>query len=62
MSGSEFVLVLVPQENIRTHSPEGKLPEIVAVDAGAYEVIADIHDHQIKMSREVYEQVEVVDP
>jgi hypothetical protein len=59
MSGS-YKLVLVPAENVRAH-PE--VPEMVAVEAGGYEVIADIGiDRKIRMSRAVYETVEVVDP
>lgn len=56
-----YKLVLVPVENIRTHSPAKTIPEYVTVSQDIlYEVIADIgEDRKIRMSRPVYDEVEV---
>jgi hypothetical protein len=61
---SGYRLVLVPEENIRTHSPAGTLPQYVTVSQDVpYEVLADIgEDKKITMSRVFFEQqVEVID-
>ena len=63
MSG--YRLVLVPEENIRTHSPAGTLPQYVTVSQDVlYEVAADVGaDKKITMTRVFFEQqVEVIDP
>ncbi len=63
MSG--YKLVLVPVENIRTHSPGGTLPVYVTVSQDVlYEVAADVgEDRKITMTRVFFEQqVEVIDP
>jgi len=57
-----FKLVLVPAENVRTCSPKGTLPEYVTVSEGPlYEVIADIEDRQISMSRGIYDTIKVIE-
>jgi hypothetical protein len=57
-----YKLVLVPTGNIRTHSPRGAFPAYVTVSQDVmYEVIGDVApDRQLRMSRVLYEQVEVV--
>ena len=57
-----YKLVLVPAENIRTHSPSGVLPAYVTVSQDVmFEVVGDVApDRQLRMSRQIYEQVEVI--
>jgi len=57
-----YKVVLVPVENIRTHSPAGVLPAYVTVSQDVlYEVAGDVApDRQLRMSRVLYEQVEVI--
>ena len=58
-----YKLVLVPVENVRTHSPAGVLPAYVSVSQDVlYEVAADVGaDRKITMSRVFFEQqVEVI--
>ena len=57
-----YKLILVPAENIRTHSPAGVLPAYVTVSQDVlYEVVGDVAlDRQLRMSRLLYEQVEVI--
>ena len=57
-----YKLLLVPVENIRTHSPAGVLPAYVTVSQDVmYEVVGDVApDRQLRMSRAIYEQVEVI--
>jgi len=57
-----YKVVLVPAENIRTHSPAGTLPAYITVSQDVlYEVVGDVGpDRQLRMSRLVYEQVEVI--
>ena len=60
-----YKLVLVPVENIRTHSPAGVLPAYVTVSQDVlYEVAADVGtDRKVTMSRLFFEEnVEVADP
>jgi hypothetical protein len=62
---SGYRLVLVPEENIRTHSPAGTLPQYVTVSQDVlYEVAADVgEDKMITMSRVFFEEnVEVIGP
>lgn len=58
-----YKVVLIPAENIRTHSPPGVLPAYVTVSQDVlYEVVGDVGpDRQLRMTRPVYEQVEVID-
>jgi len=59
----EYKLVLVPVENLVTRSPLAAKEEYVSVTPGAlYQVIADIRDNRIYMSRYMYDQIDVVDP
>ena len=53
-----YKLILVPVENIRTHSPAGWLPEYVTVSQDVlYEVAADVGaDRKITMSRVFFEE------
>ena len=57
-----YKLVLVPVENIRTHSPDGALPTYVTVSHDVlFEVVGDVApDMRLRMSRRLYEQVEVI--
>ena len=60
-----YKLILVPAENIRTHSPAGTLPAYVTVSQDVlYEVAAEVGaDRKITMSRVFFEEnVEVAGP
>jgi len=60
---NEYKLVLVPVENCATRSPITAKDQYVSVSPGVlYQVIADIKDNRIYMSRYMYDQIDVVDP
>ena len=59
----KFRLILVPEDGLIARSPKNAVPEYVTVRPDALcELIADVEDHKIIMSRAVYDQVEVADP
>lgn len=59
----EYKLILVPVEALIMRSPLTAKEEYVSVFPGAlYQVIADIKDNRIYMSRYMYDQIDVVDP
>ena len=59
-----YKLVLVPADCIRTHSPPGVLPAYVTVPQDVMlEVVGDVApDRQLRMSRILYDTIEVVEP
>jgi len=59
----KYKLILVPEDNLITRSPAVAKDQYVTVNpAVLYQVIADIEDTTIRMSRKMYDLIEVVDP
>lgn len=59
----KYKLILVPEEYLLTRTPITSRDQYVTVSASMlYQVIADIEGTTIRMSRTMYDLIEVVDP